>query len=76
MGPDWAKGASTASMRRRRRQGQAGRFRAPVQFRRVSGAEVLSQSQFEIPLSRIVSGADPAAPGQPGETVAQAEAVA
>ena len=28
------------------------RLRAVVQFRRVSGAEVLSQSQFEIPLRR------------------------
>ena len=31
---------------------QVGAFRAPVQFLRVSGAEVLAQSAFELPLSR------------------------
>ena len=29
-----------------------GTFRVPVQFRRVSGAEVLSRSEFEIPQRR------------------------
>ena len=64
-----------------------GTFHAPVQFRRVSGAEVLSQSQFEIPLSRPTPGtealvpinmmkADPTEPVQLAETAPQAEAAA
>ena len=46
-----------------------GTLRAPVRLRRLSGAEVLAQSEFEIPLSR-------AAAVQPGETAAQAAAAA
>ena len=64
-----------------------GTFRAPVQFRRMSGAEVLSQSQFEIPLNRPTPGteapvpinmtkAGPTEPVQPAETAPQAEAAA
>ena len=64
---------------------KVGTFRAPVQFRRVSGAEVLSQSAFELPLSRTVADspaavrmakADPTVPMQPGETAPQAAAAA
>ena len=40
---------------------QVGRFRTPVQFRRVSGAEVLAQIAFEIPLCRAASVAEPGA---------------
>lgn len=64
-----------------------GTFRAPVQFRRMWGAEVLSQSQFETPLSRPTPGiealvpinmteADPTEPVQPAETAPRAEAAA
>ena len=55
---------------------QVGRFRTPVQFRRVSGTEVLAQSAFEMPLRRAASGADPGVPGQPGAPAAQAAAAA
>ena len=66
---------------------KVGTFRAPVQFRRVSGAEVLSQSEFEIPLRRLapragaptrvrVTEADSAAPVPPVETALQAAAAA
>ncbi len=51
-----------------------GTLRAPVRFRRLSGAEVLAQSEFQIPLSQ--AAADPGAPAQPGETTAQAAAAA
>ncbi len=44
---------------------QVGTLRAPVQFRRVSGAEVLSQSQFEVLLSRPAPASLRARP-QPG----------
>ncbi len=47
---------------------QVGAFRAPIQFRRVSGAEVLSQSAFELPLSGPASPADP----PPAASVAEA----
>ena len=61
-----------------------GSFRAPVRFRRVSGAEVLSQSAFEIPLSRptpsseapTTVGMTDADPATPVETAAQTEAAA
>ena len=52
---------------------QVGTFRAPVQFRRVSGTEVLAQSAFEMPLRRAANVADPGAPGEPA---AQADAAA
>ena len=61
---------------------QVGALRAPVQFRRVSGAEVLSQSQFELPLSRpaplAVASATEGTPaaGPPIEPAAQAGAAA
>ena len=65
---------------------KAGTLRAPVRFRLVSGAEVLSQIAFELPLSRPTPGAaagpvtmtaaDPGAPVQPVETAPQAEAAA
>ncbi len=66
---------------------KVGTFRAPVQFRRVSGAEVLSQSEFELPLRQPapatdaptpvgVTEADPAAPTPPVETAPQAAAAA
>ncbi len=64
---------------------KVGAFRAPVQFRRVSGAEVLSQSEFELPLRQPaadaptpvgVTEADPAAPIPPVETAPQAAAAA
>ena len=51
---------------------QVGALRAPVQFRRVSGAEVLSQSEFELPLSGPASPADP----PPAASVAEAEPAA
>ena len=51
---------------------QVGALRAPVQFRRVSGAEVLSQSAFELPLSGPTSPADP----PPAASVAEAEPAA
>ena len=51
---------------------QVGAFRAPVQFRRVSGAEVLSQSEFELPLSGPASPADP----PPAASVAEADPAA
>ena len=51
---------------------QVGAFRAPVQFRRVSGAEVLSQSEFEVPLSGPTSPADP----PPAASVAEADPAA
>ena len=35
-----------------------------MQFRRVSGTEVLAQSAFELPLRRTASVADPAAPAE------------
>ena len=44
-----------------------GTFRAPMQFPRVSGAEVLSQSEFEIPLSRAAANL-----AMPVETAPQA----
>ena len=59
---------------------QVGAFRAPVQFRRVSGAEVLSQSAFELPLSRpaprAVASATEGTPaaGPPIDPAAQAAA--
>ena len=43
-------------------------MRAPVQFRRVSGAEVLSQSEFEMPLSQ------PTSPEEPPPAASKAEA--
>ncbi len=66
---------------------KVGAFRAPVQFRRVSGAEVLSQSEFELPLRQPapatdaptpvgVTEADPAAPVPPVEPAPQAAAAA
>ncbi len=57
-----------------------GTFRAPVQFRRVSGREVLSQSAFEMPLSRpaprAVASATEGTPaaGPPIDPAAQAAA--
>ena len=51
---------------------QVGALQAPVQFRRVSGAEVLSQSEFELPLSGPASPADP----PPAASVAEAEPAA
>ncbi len=51
---------------------QVGALRAPVQFRRVSGAEVLSQSEFELPLS---GPASPEAPS-PAASVAEVEPAA
>ena len=51
---------------------QVGAFRAPVQFRRVSGEEVLSQSEFELPLSGPTSPADP----PPAASVAEADPAA
>ena len=64
-------------------------LRAPVGFRRVSGAEVMSESAFEIPLRRPTPAADPPTPDAPREpegvaetasapvdTAAQAEAAA
>ena len=59
---------------------QVGAFRAPVQFRRVSGADVLSQSAFELPLSRpaplAVASATEGTPaaGPPMDPAAQAAA--
>ena len=64
---------------------QVGALRAPVQFRRVSGAEVLSQSEFELPLSgptlpeapspaASVTEADPAATDPMVEPAAQVAA--
>ncbi len=59
---------------------QVGALRAPVQFRRVSGAEVLSQSAFEMPLSRpaprAVASATEGTPaaGPPIDPAAQAAA--
>ena len=64
---------------------QVGALRAPVQFRRVSGAEVLSQSEFEVPLSgpalpeapsaaASLADAEPAAAEPPMEPAAQAAA--
>ena len=64
---------------------QVGAFRAPVHFRQVSGAEVLSQSEFEVPLSRpalpeesppaaSMAEAGPAAAGPAVEPAAQAGA--
>ena len=47
---------------------QVGALRAPVQFRRVSGAEVLAQSEFELPLS------GPALPKAPSPAASLAEA--
>ncbi len=51
---------------------QVGALQAPVQFRRVSGAEVLSQSEFELPLSGPASPADP----PPAASVAEADPAA
>ena len=67
---------------------QAGTWRAPVQFRRVSGADVLAQSAFDLPLCRPAQESsaptpinvtdraepEPAALARPVETRAQAEA--
>ncbi len=61
---------------------QVGALRAPVQFRRVSGAEVLAQSAFELPLSRpaphAVASATEGTPaaGPPIDPAAQAGAAA
>ena len=61
---------------------KVGAFRAPVQFRRVSGAEVLAQSEFDVPLSRpaplAVASATEGTPaaGPPIESAAQAGAAA
>ncbi len=61
---------------------QVGALRAPVQFRRVSGREVLSQSAFELPLSRpaplAVASATEGTPaaGPPSDPAAQAGAAA
>ena len=64
----------------------AGMWRMPVQFRRVSGAELMSQSEFEIPLSRETLPDAPSEPEgvseEPGsalaavDTTARAEAAA
>ena len=61
----------------------AGTWRMPVQFRRVSGAELMSQSEFEIPLSREPLPDAPSEPagvpeesGSAVDTAARAEAAA
>ncbi len=69
-------GLGPVRLRPRARRDAAGRtgrrLRAPVQFRRVSGAEVLSQSEFEMPLS---GPASPEAP-PPAASVAEADPAA